>query len=671
MVARLALGQRAAGAQASPRARAGAVGPGVLQGAAASVARQSARPGRRGGWRQRRPAEGSRPVSSHDETAEPLRTRAEQHAANQGSRANALGFLAERVEAVVREHGPAVALVDGARRITYAELLARGDRLAAELQARGIGANDLVGVALPRSAELVIAIAGIVRAGAAYLPIDLAQPAERRALILSDARPRVVVTDGSRIDGIPPGSEVLPLPHETSHALPARPRPAPGDLAYVIYTSGSTGKPNGVRVTQRNVARLFTVCEPLYGFGPEDVWSLFHSIAFDFSVWELWGALLHGGRLVIVPDKTAKESDAFHALVLRERVTVLNQTPSAFRAFDMADAAAGRPASSLRHVIFGGEALDPRTLRAWFEAHGEKRPRLVNMYGITETTVHVTYRPILARDARGTGRSLIGSPLPDLRIELLGPDGQPVGKGEVGEICVGGEGVSDGYLMRPQLTAERFRPDSRGGHPDARLYHSGDLARRLPDGDLEYLGRADLQVKLRGFRIELGEIEALLRGVAGVRDAVVALREDPVAGPRLVAYIVQETGAAFDANTLRAQRGAAGRRGNGSRGARTGRWSAALHAAAIRALAGAQAARGCGCVQRADRTACRSTPGARARAARAGAPCRAARAPSRTPRRAGGRTVLRLRPCTRRGRARGAGYDRARPAGGVASALRP
>ncbi len=492
-------------------------------------------------------------MSSHDETAEPLRTRAEQHAANQGSRANALGFLAERVEAVVREHGPAVALVDGARRITYAELLARGDRLAAELQARGIGANDLVGVALPRSAELVIAIAGIVRAGAAYLPIDLAQPAERRALILSDARPRVVVTDGSRIDGIPPGSEVLPLPHETSHALHARPRPAPGDLAYVIYTSGSTGKPNGVRVTQRNVARLFTVCEPLYGFGPEDVWSLFHSIAFDFSVWELWGALLHGGRLVIVPDKTAKESDAFHALVLRERVTVLNQTPSAFRAFDMADAAAGRPASSLRHVIFGGEALDPRTLRAWFEAHGEKRPRLVNMYGITETTVHVTYRPILARDARGTGRSLIGSPLPDLRIELLGPDGQPVGKGEVGEICVGGEGVSDGYLMRPQLTAERFRPDSRGGHPDARLYHSGDLARRLPDGDLEYLGRADLQVKLRGFRIELGEIEALLRGVAGVRDAVVALREDPVAGPRLVAYIVQETGAAFDANTLRAR----------------------------------------------------------------------------------------------------------------------
>jgi amino acid adenylation domain-containing protein len=445
-------------------------------------------------------------------------------------------LLGERFEAAAREHADAVALVDGERRITYRELLARADALAGGLQARGIGPNDLVGVALPRSAELVIAIVGIVRAGAAYLPLDLAHPAERRERILADARPRFVIMEGTEPAGAP-------------RREPVR-RAAPGDLAYVIYTSGSTGTPNGVRVTQHNVARLFRVCEPLYGFGPDDVWSLFHSIAFDFSVWELWGALLYGGRLVVVPESTAKATDAFHALVVREEVTVLNQTPSAFRAFDMADAAAGRPASRLRLVIFGGEALDPRTLRSWFEAHGDAEPRLVNMYGITETTVHVTYRPMRAEDAQGSGQSRIGAPLADLRIELLGPDGQPVPEGQTGEIFVGGEGVADGYLERPQLTAERFRPDPRGARAGARLYRSGDLGRRLPGGDLEYLGRADLQVKLRGFRIELGEIEAALRACAGVRDAVVALREDPQAGPRLVAYLVLDGSLSFERGSL-------------------------------------------------------------------------------------------------------------------------
>jgi amino acid adenylation domain-containing protein len=338
----------------------------------------------------------------------------------------------------------------------------------------------------------------------------------------------VVVTDGSSLEGIVPGSEAIPMPRGSSRLLRPRPCVAPGDLAHVIYTSGSTGRPNGVRVTQHNVTRLFTVTEPLYGFGPGDVWSLFHSIAFDFSVWEMWGALLYGGRLLIVPEKTAKATDAFHSLVVSEGVTVLNQTPSAFRAFDMADAAAGRPKSRLRYVIFGGEALDPRTLRAWFEAHGDERPRLVNMYGITETTVHVTYRRMRAESASAIGQSLIGAPLPDLRIELLGPNGDPVDEGEVGEICVGGEGVADGYLARPELTAKRFRPDPRGKGHAARLYYSGDLARRLPDGDLEYLGRSDDQVKLRGYRIELGEIEAALRDATDVRDAVVALRDDLV-----------------------------------------------------------------------------------------------------------------------------------------------
>jgi amino acid adenylation domain-containing protein len=326
--------------------------------------------------------------------------------------------------------------------------------------------------------------------------------------------------------------------------------PSADDLAYVIYTSGSTGRPNGVQVTQHNIARLFTVTQPLYEFTPADVWSLFHSLAFDVSVFELWGALLSGGRLVVVPASIAKAADAFHALVLAEGVTVLSQTPSAFRAFDAADAAARRPQNQLRLVIFAGERLDPRTLKGWFDAHGDQRPLLANMYGITETTVHTTYRPTRARDAEGEGRSMIGMPLSDLRIELLDPAGLEVADGQVGEIWVGGAGVTAGYIERPELTARRFQPDPSHG-TGALRYRSGDLARRLPDGDLEYLGRADEQIKLRGYRVELGEIEAMLRRSPTVRDAVVTLRDEPQLGPTLIAYIVSESSAAPEQESLR------------------------------------------------------------------------------------------------------------------------
>jgi len=455
------------------------------------------------------------------------------------------------LEAVARIREDAVAIVDGKRRMSYRELLLRADALARELEARRIGPRDLVGIALPRSAELVVAVIGIVRAGAAYVPIDLNQPPERRALIVSDAHPKLVVSEGVQIEGIPPGIEVLRLPQYVPEGIERRRSPEDEDPAYVIYTSGSTGQPKGVVVTQRNAIRLFTIAEPLFKFDANDVWTLFHSIAFDVSVWELWGALLHGGRLVVVPALTARAADAFHALVIRERVTVLCQTPSAFRSFDAADKAAGRPANRLRHVVFAGEPLDPRNLKGWFESHGDEQPRLANMYGITETTVHVTYRRMLAEDAYGSGRSLIGTPLADLRIDLLDPNGRPVAPGEVGEIFVGGEGVSAGYLGRPELTNERFLPDPRGEHANARLYRSGDLGRSMPDGDLEYLGRVDDQVKLRGFRIELGEIEAALRSAAGVRDAVVVLRKNQITGPRLIAYVVQEDGKALQVASLR------------------------------------------------------------------------------------------------------------------------
>ena len=462
-----------------------------------------------------------------------------------------LALLAERFEAIARVRNDAIAITDGQRRMSYGELLLRADGLAGELQTRGIEPGDLVGVALQRSAELVVAVVGIVRAGAAYVPIDLNQPSARRGLILADAHPKLVVTEGAQVEGIPPGIEILRLPQDVAEVMEQRRRPKIEDPAYVIYTSGSTGQPKGVVVTQHNVARLFTVAERLFKFAANDVWTLFHSIGFDVSVWELWGALLYGGRLVVVPALTARAADAFHALVIREGVTVLSQTPSAFRAFDAADAAAGRPANRLRHVVLAGEALDPRCLKHWFASHGDEQPQLANMYGITETTVHVTYRRMLTKDANGSGKSRIGVPLADLRVDLLGPDGRTVAPGEIGEIFVGGEGVTAGYLGCPELTAQRFLPDPRGQQRDARLYRSGDLGRSLPDGDLEYLGRIDTQVKLRGFRIELGEIEAALCKTAGVRDAVVALRDDSTTGPRLIAYVVQDNCEPLDAWSLR------------------------------------------------------------------------------------------------------------------------
>ncbi len=460
-----------------------------------------------------------------------------------------VSLLGPRFDAIAVERGDSVALVDGSRRFTYRELLRRAGALTTALQVRGIGPGDQVGVAMPRSAEMVVAVVGIARSGAAYVPVDLLDPPERRALILADARPRLIVGDGTA-PGVPADFEYLQLPDAGESDPTPAVIPSENDGAYIIYTSGSTGRPNGVRVTQRNVARLFTVLQPLYDFTPSDVWSLFHSLAFDFSVFELWGALLTGGRLVVVPADTAKASDAFHALVLREGVTILSQTPSAFRAFDAADSAAARPANRLRQVIFGGEKLDPRTLRDWFNAHGDQQPRLVNMYGITETTVHATYRPIGAQDARGHGQSPIGVPLPDLHIELLDPEGVEVADGQVGEICVSGAGVTSGYVERPELTARRFQPDPRRG-AGALRYRSGDLARRLPDGGLEYLGRADQQVKLRGFRVELGEIEAALRESPSVRDAVVALREDSDVGPILVAYVVVDGTEPLEPDSMR------------------------------------------------------------------------------------------------------------------------
>jgi len=431
--------------------------------------------------------------------------------------------------------------------LTYQELNARSNQLAHYLRKQGVGPDTLVAMCVDRSLEMIVGILGILKAGGAYLPLDLAYPAERLAFMLEDAKPPVVLTQEKLKDKLPThGSEIVCLDSnwnkiaaESWENFDSNVRPE--NLAYVIYTSGSTGKPKGCLVTHLNMVRLFQATWDWYKFDEHDVWTMFHSYAFDFSVWEIWGALFYGGRVVVVPYLVSRSPEEFYRLLHKERVTVLNQTPSSFKQLIQAEESVGVHELALRYVIFGGEALDMASLKPWFARHGDHKPQLVNMYGITETTVHVTYRPLSVSDT--VGGSVIGRPIPDLQLYILDQHRQPVPIGVAGEMYVGGAGVARGYLNRPELTSERFIPDPFSSNPGARLYKTGDLARFLANGDVEYLGRIDLQVKIRGFRIELGEIESVLAGHSAVRHSVVMAREDEPGNKQLVAYIVPDKNA--------------------------------------------------------------------------------------------------------------------------------
>ncbi|MEU7133061.1 amino acid adenylation domain-containing protein [Streptomyces sp. NPDC046261] len=475
--------------------------------------------------------------------------------------------LAARFEEQAALRPGAIAVTDGTRALTYAELEARANRLARLLAARGAGPERYVAVAMERSDNLVTTLLAVVKAGAAYVPLDPHYPADRLAYMLADARPELVVTDVATAAQVPATDVpvlVLDAPRTAAELAEADPAPltdaersaplSPDHPAYVIYTSGSTGRPKGVVVPHRNVVRLFTATEHWFGFGPDDVWTLFHSYAFDFSVWELWGPLLYGGRLVVVPHAVSRSPEDFLTLLARERVTVLNQTPSAFYQLMRADEERPSGELALRYVVFGGEALDLGRLAPWYARHPEGV--LVNMYGITETTVHVSHLALDPAATQGQTRSLIGRAIPDLRIYVLDASLRPVPVGERGEMYVAGAGLARGYLGRPGLSADRFVADPYGG-PGTRMYRTGDLARRHPDGGLEYLGRADHQVKIRGFRIELGEIESVLLGLPEVAGGAVVVREDRPGDKRLVAYVVPAAGAVPDVDTLRTGLGAA------------------------------------------------------------------------------------------------------------------
>ncbi|WP_406143266.1 amino acid adenylation domain-containing protein [Streptomyces sp. NBC_01012] len=439
--------------------------------------------------------------------------------------------------------------LDGtARSLTYGELADAKSTLASTLRAAGVGPGRRVAVAVPRSLEQVVALVAIVTAGGAYVPLDLAYPDERLEYILTDAAPQVVLVDPDQRDrfaqllgrgeGAPPrvlvlGEEAEEPSGESEPAPVPATRPGWHDPAYVIYTSGSTGRPKGVVVPHAGVVTLLGNTGPGMDFGPQDVWVQFHSYSFDFAVWELWGALAHGAEL-LVPDYGVTRSPVdFHRLVRERGVTVLNQTPSAFYQFVEADRHAPGPLPALRRIIFGGEALDPARLRGWVERHGTLSPELVNMYGITETTVHVTHRVLDDADLDGDV-SPIGGPIPGLTVHLLDDRLRPVPPGRVGAIYVAGDQVSLGYLGRAGLTAGRFvsNPFANDG---SRMYHTGDLARRTLDGELEFAGRADDQVQLKGFRIELGEVESAVREADGVVDVAVTVADS---GDHLVAHVV-------------------------------------------------------------------------------------------------------------------------------------
>ncbi|HEY6351411.1 MAG TPA: amino acid adenylation domain-containing protein [Candidatus Angelobacter sp.] len=462
-------------------------------------------------------------------------------------------------EELVKRAPQATAVVYREKSLSYKELGQQADQIATLLKKQGVGPEARVGICVERSLEMVAGILGILKAGGVYVPMDPAHPTERLSYIMQDAGIEVLLTQKRLRKVLPRTSACVisldDLPLADSGAPDALDAGVQADnIAYVIYTSGSTGTPKGVEVTHGNVLRLLRETQQWFNFTPEDVWTLFHSYAFDFSVWELWGALLYGGRLVVVPQWVARSSEEFYDLLISEEVTVLNQTPSAFQQLVRTDESRSRagtlPELRLRWIVFGGEALDFAMLESWLERH-PNQPQLINMYGITETTVHVTYHQVRSADLENPiVGSRIGVPIPDLQVYVLDRSGHRLPVGAPGEFYIGGQGLARGYLHRPDLTAERFVPNPFSLQPGGRLYRSGDVARVRADGTLEYLGRSDHQVKIRGYRIELGEIEAIVNRHEAVRESAVALciHDDD---KRLIAYIVPRQSGDFPERQLK------------------------------------------------------------------------------------------------------------------------
>ncbi|MCP4148493.1 MAG: amino acid adenylation domain-containing protein, partial [bacterium] len=460
------------------------------------------------------------------------------------------GIFEEQVEKTPENEALSVPGAEGiSETVTYGELNKMANSLAHQLRKDGVQPDTIVGIIAVPSVEMIAGILAILKAGGAYLPLPPDFPAQRVKYMLEDAAIGILLKQGENLTGISFDGWVIPLAAtpasgaEKGNLLHVN---QPGHIAYVIYTSGSTGKPKGALIEHRNVVRLMFNRENPFGFTDKDSWTMFHSYGFDFSVWEMYGALLYGGKLVVVPKNLLRDPALFLELLREEEVTVLNQTPTAFYQLIEEESAAVGTALKLRYIIFGGEALNPARLREWKEKYPETR--LINMYGITETTVHVTFKEI-GKEEIEKGRSCIGTPIPTLSTYIMNEDLKLLPVGVPGELCVGGKGVCRGYLNRPELTAEVFVNNPY--KPGERLYRSGDLAVLTGmDGQMEYEGRIDHQVKIRGFRVELGEIEARLLKLEGVKEALVTVYDSMEPGTvgdkdetkYICAYIVSDSG---------------------------------------------------------------------------------------------------------------------------------
>ncbi|MCY9105701.1 amino acid adenylation domain-containing protein [Bacillus inaquosorum] len=445
------------------------------------------------------------------------------------------------------EHPEHLAVVYGHSQLTYRDLNEKAERTAAMLIKQGVRTGDIVGLMLDRSPDMIIGILSILKAGGAYLPIDPEYPQERISFMLNDSGAEMLLTERGQNKPADYNGPILYINEVENDSIPAdlKIQTLADQPAYVIYTSGTTGQPKGVIVEHRNVISLLKHQNLPFKFGHEDVWTLFHSYCFDFSVWEMFGALLNGSTLVVVSKETARDPHAFRLLLKKERVTVLNQTPTAFYGL-MHEDQNHTDRLNIRYVIFGGEALQSCMLQSWNKKYPDTD--LINMYGITETTVHVTFKKLSAADI-AKNKSNIGRPLSTLQAYVMDAhmNLQPIGV--PGEMYIGGEGVARGYLNRDELTADRFVPNPY--LPGDRLYRTGDLAKRLSNGELEYLGRIDDQVKVRGHRIELGEIQAALLQLPIVKEAAVITRTDEQGQAAIYAYIVTKDQQAANASEIR------------------------------------------------------------------------------------------------------------------------
>ncbi|MDJ0618872.1 MAG: amino acid adenylation domain-containing protein [Calothrix sp. MO_192.B10] len=435
-----------------------------------------------------------------------------------------------------------IAVVYGNQHLTYWELETRANQLAHYLQQQGVGTDTLVALCLNRSLDMIVAILGVLKAGGAYLPMDPDYPQERLSFMVEDSQVSYAIATQASVKCLPPQIPSLICLDTDAQSIAAQPsnpptsKTTPSNLAYCIYTSGSTGKPKGALLEHGNVVRLLVNDKLQFTFTDSDVWTMFHYYGFDFSVWEMYGALLYGGKLIVVPQELTRDPSGFLELLIREKVTVLNQTPTFFYSL-MQEGLKQPPVDiALRYIIFGGEALYPIQLKPWKQVY--PNVKLINMYGITETTVHVTFKEITEREIEENVCN-VGIPIPTITTYIMDSQLRLLPVGVPGEICVGGDGVSRGYLNRDELTAKRFVQNPY--NPQERIYRSGDLAKLLPNGEMIHLGRMDHQVKIRGFRVELGEIQNHLLKLTNVSEAVVVakkLRSDDL---EIVAYIVPTT----------------------------------------------------------------------------------------------------------------------------------